>query len=110
MKIAWGTYPNNLGHTDFPGCFRCHDGNHVNKEGTAIQQDCNTCHVLLAVEEKDPPILKQLTTAWAQEPSGDAPGPRALFGYFRIPDQTPMVASLPQQDAVPRAASRSRRD
>src|SRR5262249_35125439 len=28
MKVAWGTYPNNVGHEDFPGCFRCHDGNH----------------------------------------------------------------------------------
>jgi hypothetical protein len=29
MKVTWGSYPNNLGHTDFPGCFRCHDGNHT---------------------------------------------------------------------------------
>jgi hypothetical protein len=28
LKVTWGTYPNNLGHTDFPGCFRCHDGSH----------------------------------------------------------------------------------
>ena len=26
MKVGWGTYPNNIGHEDFPGCFRCHDG------------------------------------------------------------------------------------
>ncbi|HEX3436474.1 MAG TPA: NapC/NirT family cytochrome c, partial [Pseudacidobacterium sp.] len=24
MKVTWGTYPNNIGHTSFPGCFRCH--------------------------------------------------------------------------------------
>jgi hypothetical protein len=29
MNITWGTYPNNLGHNDFPGCFRCHDGSHT---------------------------------------------------------------------------------
>ena len=22
MRVTWGHYPNNLGHTDFPGCFR----------------------------------------------------------------------------------------
>ena len=22
---AWGTYPNNIGHNFFNGCFRCHD-------------------------------------------------------------------------------------
>ena len=24
LKVTWGTYPNNLGHTDAQGCFRCH--------------------------------------------------------------------------------------
>ena len=60
MKVTWGTYPNNLGHTDFPGCFRCHDGDHVSKDGRMIPNDCSTCHSLLAVEEKNPKILSDL--------------------------------------------------
>ena len=28
MKVTAKTYPDHLGHTDFPGCFRCHDGGH----------------------------------------------------------------------------------
>src|SRR5262249_25074590 len=28
MKVRFGTYPNNIGHVDAPGCFRCHDDNH----------------------------------------------------------------------------------
>jgi len=44
MKLFWGTYPNNIGHMDFPGCFRCHDDNHKSKEGKSIGQDCETCH------------------------------------------------------------------
>jgi len=60
MKITWGTYPNNLGHMDFPGCFRCHDGNHVSADGRAIPGDCNTCHDLPAIEEKNPKILSDL--------------------------------------------------
>ena len=28
MKVKWATYPNNIGHTFFNGCFRCHDDNH----------------------------------------------------------------------------------
>ncbi len=59
MKITWGTYPNNLGHTDFPGCFRCHDGNHTSADGRTISNDCATCHDLLAVGEKDPKILTE---------------------------------------------------
>ncbi|MGA3324344.1 MAG: NapC/NirT family cytochrome c [Terriglobia bacterium] len=61
MNITWGTYPNNLGHNDFPGCFRCHDGNHKSKGGGEITQDCNACHALLAMDEPDPKILHELT-------------------------------------------------
>ena len=60
MKINWGTYPNNIGHTYFPGCFRCHDEQHANPAGKAITQDCNACHQLLAAEEAKPEILSKL--------------------------------------------------
>jgi len=62
MKVTWGSYPNNLGHTDFPGCFRCHDDNHATADGSkSVTQDCNTCHKLLAVEEVKPKILTELS-------------------------------------------------
>ena len=60
MKITWGSYPNNLGHMDFPGCFRCHDGDHQSADGRTIPNDCATCHDLLAVDEKDPKVLSGL--------------------------------------------------
>jgi hypothetical protein len=44
MKVTWGTHINNLGHTDFPGCFRCHDDQHKTPEGRVIRQDCDLCH------------------------------------------------------------------
>ena len=44
MNVAFGTYPNNIGHMDFPGCFRCHDDNHKAKDGKKISQDCDACH------------------------------------------------------------------
>jgi hypothetical protein len=44
MNVQFGTYPNNIGHMDFPGCFRCHDDNHKSKDGKAIGQDCESCH------------------------------------------------------------------
>ena len=46
MKVTWGTYANNLGHTDSPGCFRCHDDEHVAADGSAIRQDCELCHTM----------------------------------------------------------------
>jgi hypothetical protein len=44
MKVGWGTYPNNIGHTFFDGCFRCHDENHKAKDGKVIAQNCESCH------------------------------------------------------------------
>ena len=44
MNVTWGTYPNNIGHMDFPGCFRCHDDSHKTKDGKTIGQDCALCH------------------------------------------------------------------
>ena len=46
MKVKWGTYPNNIGHTFFNGCFRCHDDNHKASDGSVIKQDCETCHAM----------------------------------------------------------------
>jgi formate-dependent nitrite reductase cytochrome c552 subunit len=61
MKVNWGSYPNNLGHNDFPGCFRCHDDNHASADGSAkVTQDCNACHKLLAMDEANPEILGKL--------------------------------------------------
>jgi len=61
LKVTWGTYPNNLGHTDFPGCFRCHDGSHsTSDKKSTVTQDCNACHEPLAVEEAPPGVLKTL--------------------------------------------------
>lgn len=63
MKVSWGTYPNNLGHTDFPGCFRCHDGSHTAAGDKTITQDCSSCHEPLAMDEASPEILKTLGIA-----------------------------------------------
>ena len=61
LKVTWGTYPNNLGHEDDPGCFRCHDGEHATADGAAtIDQDCSSCHEAIAVEEASPEILATL--------------------------------------------------
>ena len=38
MKITWGTYRNNIGHNDFPGCFRCRDDTHSSVGGKVVTQ------------------------------------------------------------------------
>jgi hypothetical protein len=44
MNVRWGTYPNHIGHIDFPGCFRCHTDEHEAPDGSVIRQDCELCH------------------------------------------------------------------
>jgi hypothetical protein len=51
MKADWRAYPENIGHKEWPGCFRCHDGSHkaVNDPKKKIPaSDCTSCHTILA--------------------------------------------------------------
>jgi hypothetical protein len=60
MNVRWGTHPNNIGHTDSAGCFRCHDGNHTSKTGVTITNDCSVCHNLVVSNEAHPKLLASL--------------------------------------------------
>jgi hypothetical protein len=60
MKVIWGTHPDNIGHNNSPGCFRCHDGNHNAKGGPSITNDCSVCHNLVVSDETNPKLLTNL--------------------------------------------------
>jgi hypothetical protein len=53
QEIDWTTYPNNLGHINSPGCFRCHDGKHLDDQQQAIRLECNVCHSIPVVAGTD---------------------------------------------------------
>ncbi len=95
MKVTASTYPNNIGHLDWPGCFRCHDGGHYKVEnGVAtketIPSTCNTCHTFpqigpavasLPINEpptthKDDPlwVFNHKTVAASLDPGGQSCG------------------------------------
>jgi hypothetical protein len=44
MKVGFATYPSNIGHRNWPGCFRCHDNRHVSPSGKVLSMDCGLCH------------------------------------------------------------------
>ena len=46
MNVTWESHSNNIGHKDFPGCFRCHDGKHLSTDNQAIRLECNICHTI----------------------------------------------------------------
>jgi hypothetical protein len=49
QEVDWETHPNNVGHSTSPGCFRCHDGKHLNEENEAVRLECNLCHSIPVV-------------------------------------------------------------
>jgi nitrate/TMAO reductase-like tetraheme cytochrome c subunit len=62
MKVSTLTYPNNLGHTEYPGCFRCHDGGHYKVVGGRITTEtipsgCATCHTFPQIGANTSAIL-----------------------------------------------------
>jgi hypothetical protein len=44
MGARWEVYPDNSGHLEFPGCFRCHNDRHRTEAGEVIGMDCQLCH------------------------------------------------------------------
>jgi hypothetical protein len=59
MKVDWKTHPNNIGHLYTPGCFRCHDGQHVSSDGKVIPKNCSVCHTVLAQLESGTPLIQR---------------------------------------------------
>jgi hypothetical protein len=67
MRVTAQTYPDHMGHLDFPGCFRCHDGGHfLVEDGVAttktIPSTCDACHT-----------FPQIGPAVASLPLGEPP-------------------------------------
>ncbi|HKJ39137.1 MAG TPA: NapC/NirT family cytochrome c [Anaerolineales bacterium] len=58
QEVDWATHPNNLGHINSPGCFRCHDGGHLNAQDEAIRLECNVCHSIPVVAGPDDFVTK----------------------------------------------------
>jgi NapC/NirT cytochrome c family, N-terminal region len=50
VKTDWRTHPDFIGHKNWNGCFRCHDGKHVTADNqrSIKASGCNSCHLILA--------------------------------------------------------------
>jgi nitrate/TMAO reductase-like tetraheme cytochrome c subunit len=65
MKASWKVYPDQIGHMEYNGCFRCHNDRHENESGNLISKDCNLCHTILMQgpqgQEEAAPFNESLT-------------------------------------------------
>jgi hypothetical protein len=61
MKASWADYPEHIGHKDWLGCFRCHDGRHKSTDAKkrVPASDCESCHTIIA--QGNGPELLQMT-------------------------------------------------
>ncbi|MFT4901399.1 MAG: nitrate/TMAO reductase-like tetraheme cytochrome c subunit [Lentimonas sp.] len=77
MNANWSAYPNNIGHMNWPGCFRCHDDMHTSTTTpkTIQMSNCNSCHSILA-QGSSTAELNTLHPDGAafQHPGGDVEG------------------------------------
>lgn len=67
QEVDWNTHPNNVGHMASPGCFRCHDGKHLNSNDEAIRLECNLCHSIPVVAEQQD-FLAEIDISRGPEP------------------------------------------
>lgn len=79
QDLSWTTHPDNIGHREWPGCFRCHDGKHFTADNKqAVRLECNICHTIpevavaggaapvVSLERTDEPESHK-TTTWLAE-------------------------------------------
>jgi len=65
--VTWRSFADDIGHKDFAGCFRCHDGKHLSADSESIRLHCNICHSIpVTVGEGD--RAPQMPVASLQEP------------------------------------------
>ena len=67
QKVDWDSHPNNVGHINSPGCFRCHDGQHLNADQQAIRLECNLCHSVPVVANQQD-FLAEIEISRGPEP------------------------------------------
>lgn len=74
MKADWSHYPEHIGHKDWPGCFRCHDGHHLAEDSGAslpvAKHECNACHLIVAQGESVQAGLIDLAGLTFEHPDG----------------------------------------
>lgn len=76
MGADWSHYPDNIGHKNWPGCFRCHGGEHVNAtSGEPMEATgCTSCHTLIAQGSGDDLLHLDPKGLEFAHPDGDVSG------------------------------------
>jgi hypothetical protein len=119
MRVSASTYPDNLGHQNSPGCFRCHDGGHFKVVDGALSKDaipsaCATCHTFPQVGSESSTFLvgqrpqSHVDRLWlfshkrlagSAEPSGTSCGQCHTRSYCQACHDSPAL-NVPHTDMI----------
>lgn len=71
-KADWRVYPDNIGHKDSLGCFRCHDEKHKSEKGESVKANgCTSCHIILAQGKGESPKTISAAGLEFKHPDGE---------------------------------------
>jgi hypothetical protein len=73
MNVNWQTYPDNIGHKESAGCFRCHDLRHLSTSGDPVPFGCDLCHSIPTTVAIDEPFATNLVSLPPKPLSHQAP-------------------------------------
>lgn len=86
QKVNWESHPNNVGHVHTAGCFRCHDGKHLDANQQAIRLECNLCHSIPVVAGQQDFVTK-IEISRGPEPDSHR-SPNWISMHNKVFDQT----------------------
>ncbi len=86
QKVDWNSHPDNIGHKNFAGCMRCHDGKHLNAEQEAVRLECNLCHSLPTVSTQKK-VVSNIEVSRGLEPETHK-NPNWITGHRTYFDRT----------------------
>ena len=86
--LTWKSFPNHTGHSDFLGCFRCHDGKHMNAKGESIRLQCTLCHNIPEVSKEGERLTVASTVAPGVEPPPSHNAPNFMHDHRTKLDKT----------------------
>ena len=86
--LTWKSFPNHIGHRDSLGCFRCHDGKHLNDKGQAIRLQCTLCHTIPEVSKEGEKLTVASTVAAGMDPPPYHNAPNFMHDHRTKLDKT----------------------
>ena len=100
MKTDWRKFPDNIGHLYYRGCFRCHDGKHVNEQERSFEGLQHVPHHLAQFEDDTLRISQAASNTGTRWTSGTPDGDE-LQRLPRLTHNNDNIRKLTDENTTP---------